>query len=59
MTMDETDKLVRAVTHPYPGAFYKDRDKVIRIWSITTDKNQGEIKLSDGYLTPVDYEIEG
>ena len=22
MTMDEADKLVRAVTHPYPGAFY-------------------------------------
>jgi len=59
MTMDQADKLVRAVTHPYPGAFYKDGDKVIRIWSAKIDPNKGEIKLRDGYLTPVDYEIEG
>lgn len=59
MTMDEADKIVRAVTHPYPGAFYKDGDRVIRIWSAKVDAEQGEIKLSDGYLTPVDYEIEG
>lgn len=59
MTMDEADKLVRAVTHPYPGAFYKDGDKVIKIWSAKVDTNEGEIKLSDGYLIPIDYEIEG
>ncbi|QUI25013.1 methionyl-tRNA formyltransferase [Vallitalea pronyensis] len=59
MKMDEADKLVRAVTHPYPGAFYKDRDKVIRIWSAKVDPDEGEIKLSDGYLTPIDYENEG
>lgn len=59
MTMGEADKLVRAVTHPYPGAFYKDEDKIIRIWSAKVDPNEGEIKLSDGYLTPIDYEIEG
>lgn len=59
MTIDEADKLVRAVTHPYPGAFYKDEDKTIRIWSAKTDKNDGVIKLSDGYLVPIDYEIEG
>jgi len=59
MTMDEADKMVRAVTHPYPGAFYKDGDRTIRIWSAKTNKNEGEIKLSDGYLIPIDYEIEG
>lgn len=59
MTMDEADKLVRAVTYPYPGAFYKDKDKMIRIWSSKVDSNKGEIKLIDGYLTPIDYEIEG
>lgn len=59
MTMDEADKLVRAVTHPYPGAFYKDKDKTMRIWSAKTDKNDGGIKLSDGYLIPIDYEVEG
>ncbi|MBB2183429.1 methionyl-tRNA formyltransferase [Lachnospiraceae bacterium MD1] len=59
MTMDEADKLVRAVTHPYPGAYYKAGDKIIRIWSARTDPVKGEIKLMDGYLTPIHYEIEG
>jgi methionyl-tRNA formyltransferase len=59
MTMDEVDKLVRAVTHPYPGAFYRDRDRTIRIWSAETNKDKGEIKLNDGYLVPIEYEIEG
>ncbi|NLC69024.1 MAG: methionyl-tRNA formyltransferase, partial [Clostridiaceae bacterium] len=59
MTMEEAERLVRAVTHPYPGAFYKDGDKCIRIWSARIDKNNGKIRLSDGYLTPIDYEIEG
>lgn len=59
MTIDEADKLVRAVTHPYPGAFYKGRDKKYRIWSAKTSENDGDIKLLDGYMTPKDYEIEG
>jgi methionyl-tRNA formyltransferase len=57
MTMDEADKLVRAVTRPYPGAFYKDNDKVYRIWSSRPNKHTGEIKLSDGYLELVVYEV--
>jgi methionyl-tRNA formyltransferase len=59
MTMDEADKLVRAVTHPYPGAFYKSGEKIIRIWSANTSEIEGELKLSDGYLIPIEYEIEG
>ncbi|GAA0469203.1 formyltransferase family protein [Alkalibacillus silvisoli] len=59
MTMDEADKLVRAVTHPYPGAFYKGEDHNIRIWSAKINKYEGAIKLRDGYLIPIDYEIEG
>jgi methionyl-tRNA formyltransferase len=58
MTMEEADKLVRAVTHPYPGAFYNDRKKTLRIWSARTNVNEGQIKLSDGYLIPIEYEIE-
>jgi methionyl-tRNA formyltransferase len=58
MTMMEADRLVRGVTHPYPGAFYKDGNKTIRIWSAKTNPDIGEIQLSDGYLIPVDYEIE-
>lgn len=59
MTMDEAERLVRAVTHPYPGAFYRDINKVYRIWSAKTSKEEGLIKLKDGYLIPVNYEIEG
>ncbi|PKM44142.1 MAG: methionyl-tRNA formyltransferase [Firmicutes bacterium HGW-Firmicutes-8] len=59
MTMDEADRMIRAVTHPYPGAFYKYGDKVLRIWSARVDAREGEIKLSDGYLVPVDFQIEG
>lgn len=59
MTMNEADKLVRAVTYPYPGAFYNDGEKKIRIWSAETNVNEGVIKLSDGYLIPIDFEIEG
>lgn len=59
MTMDEADRLVRATTHPYPGAFYNDGNKIIRIWSARTDISKGEIKLKDGYLTPINFEIEG
>ena len=58
MTVDEVDKLVRAVTHPYPGAFYiEDKNKTI-IWSANVSKESGLIKLKDGYLEPFDFEVE-
>lgn len=59
MTIAEADRLVRAVTHPYPGTFYRDGNRIIRIWSAKINENEGKIKLRDGYLTPIDYEIEG
>ncbi|PID05903.1 methionyl-tRNA formyltransferase [Sporosarcina sp. P31] len=59
MSMDEADCLVRAVTHPYPGAFYKEGNKITRIWSAKINKNEGDIQLSDGFLVPIEYEIEG
>lgn len=58
MTMDEADKLVRAVTHPYPGAFYHSEENTLRIWSAKTSSADGGIALKDGYLTPIGYEIE-
>lgn len=58
MTMKEADRLVRAVTRPYPGAFYRDSDGTIRIWSCATSNINGDIKLMDGFLTPIEYEIE-
>ena len=58
MTMVEADRLVRAVTHPYPGAFYQLDGKIYRIWSATCDEVEGMFKLKDGYLNPIDFEIE-
>lgn len=63
MTMEEAARMVRAVTRPYPGAFYKEGAQTIRIWSSVIDTNasksgQLSISLRDGYLVPVDYEVE-
>lgn len=58
MTMYEAEKLVRAVTHPYPGAFYKENDRVIRIWSASISTVHGEIKLIDGYLKLLKFDVE-
>jgi methionyl-tRNA formyltransferase len=58
MTMREADRMVRAVTHPYPGAFYRDGDRTIRIWSCATSGAGGEIKLADGFMTPTEFEVE-
>lgn len=58
MTMVEADRLVRAVTHPYPGAFYREGNKIIRIWSCNVSVHTGIIPLKDGFLIPTDYEVE-
>lgn len=58
MTMEEAERLVRAVTHPYPGAFYCQGQEKIVIWSAELCPNykEGAIKLADGYLLPCEYE---
>lgn len=65
MTVEEAERLVRAVTHPYPGAFYiKDGKKVI-VWSAKisekSEKEQEEeaerFSCSDGSLILMDWEI--
>lgn len=58
MTMEEADRLVRAVTHPYPGAFYRTENGTLRIWSAVTSSDAGMIPLKDGYLSPIDFESE-
>ena len=50
MTIEEVDRLVRATTHPYPGAFYFDDDgnKVI-VWEGSKNyKNGNSIQCKDG-----------
>lgn len=58
MTMREAGRMVRAVTHPYPGAFLRHGEQVLRIWSAKVDPESGAIRLKDGYLTPIEYEVE-
>lgn len=58
MTMLEADRMVRAVTRPYPGAFYQEGDHVLRIWSARVSPEEGRIRLRDGWLEPVEFEKE-
>lgn len=58
MTMVEAERLVRAVTHPYPGAFFRDEKGTLRIWSASVSPTEGSIRLADGFLEPVDFERE-
>ena len=60
MTMREADRLVRAVTHPYPGAFYYKEGKKITVWSaeISEYPEENSFRLKDGYLNLLEYEME-
>lgn len=60
MTMQEADRMVRAVTHPYPGAFYYEGKKKVTVWSakVNMTKEDNSFELRDGYLCPIDFEIE-
>jgi len=57
-TMEQADRMVRAVTHPYPGAFYRTEDGALRIWSARVSPEGNGLKLKDGILIPMDYERE-
>jgi len=56
MTMEEANKLIRATTRPYPGAFFYKNNKRIIVWHANINKNQGDLELADGYLQLIDYE---
>lgn len=59
MTMEEAERLVRAVTRPYPGAFYVRDGEKMTIWKadVSREPAEGGIKLADGYLLPLEYEL--
>lgn len=57
MTMEKAHTLIRATTRPYPGAFYISKGKRIIIWKAKKSRYKGNIKLKDGYLQFIDYEI--
>jgi len=63
MTVAEVDRLVRATTKPYPGAFIIRGDKKVIIWKgiISTEKIESnvyhEIILTDGFFYATNYEV--
>jgi methionyl-tRNA formyltransferase len=64
MSVEEAERLVRATTHPYPGAFYEAGDKILRIWrgeigdSASAPPQAYSLPLRDGIYHALDYEIE-
>ena len=58
MTMEEADRMVRAVTHPYPGAFWRGAEGTLRIWSARVSRDSGLIPLKDGFLEPIQFDRE-
>lgn len=64
MTACEIDRLVRAVTHPYPGAFFDSTHERVRVWagtahSISTPESQIlKIDAIDGSYFATNFEFE-
>jgi methionyl-tRNA formyltransferase len=64
MTVTDVDRLVRATTRPYPGAFTESADKLVRVWAgriVDEDKDLGGgilIDLADGKYVASEFEIE-
>lgn len=64
MTLEEIDRLVRATTKPYPGAYVFERGKKITIWQgfssfeKINDQLYYEIEASNGYYYAAIYNVE-
>jgi len=63
MTVAEAERLVRATTHPYPGAFIDLPERRLRIWRAhvrhAACDHVGEVvQLSDGALCLDDSSVE-
>jgi methionyl-tRNA formyltransferase len=66
MTVSYVDRLVRATTHPYPGAFVELEGGVLRVWrGVVGDPRTPpppgahRLVLSDGVYDALDHEWEG
>lgn len=59
MTVEQVDRLVRATTHPYPGAFYinSNGEKVI-VWSGSKTEGNLEFQCMDGIYIIKEFQIE-
>ena len=65
MTVADTERLVRAATHPYPGAFIRREGQIIRIWGgrvglpgQSPPDSALRVQLFDGVYDATEYEIE-
>lgn len=61
MTVDQALRLVRATTRPYPGAFYRQDDRLLRVWSAIprqAGSTRPDVALTDGSIEAVDYDVE-
>ena len=66
MTVEEVDRLVRATTHPYPGAFVEQPPNIVRIWQgcpgsplDPAPDNGMRLALADGVYDATAIEVEG
>lgn len=58
MSVDEVDRLVRATTRPYPGAFIIEKEKKIIAWKGMKGQSEGKvIKCTDGDYTFLEFEM--
>ncbi|OOG74581.1 formyltransferase family protein [Algoriphagus sp. A40] len=56
MTVAEVDCMVRATTHPYPGAFLMEGDSKCLIWAGIPGKTEGKVlNFSDGEYTATEF----
>ncbi|MGL5413911.1 formyltransferase family protein [Cetobacterium sp.] len=58
MSLEEALLLIRATTKPYPGAFIRKDNKKIIIWKAEKSLLKGDVKLKDGYLSILEYEVK-
>lgn len=64
MTVQDVERLVRATTHPYPGAFWEDEGRRLRIWSGRLRMSNDVpvegivVALKDGNYEALDYDWE-
>jgi methionyl-tRNA formyltransferase len=60
MSVSEAERLVRATTRPYPGAFTMEEGRKMVIWSGLPGEHPGgrTIRFIDGAYTAMDYEMQ-
>lgn len=61
MSVSEAERLVRATTRPYPGAFWVDGDRTIRVWrgrpaGGAADPRALRLQLADGVYEALEFE---